>query len=224
MKKMEVWEKTFKKIGYDELKPDENIVKLVPFLKKNKCKNILDLGCGAGRHMVYLGKKGFHMTGLDISNSALNLTEKWLKKEKVKNYFLIKHDMTKIPFPNESFDGVISVNTIHHNPLNKIEKTVNEIERVLKKNGLVFITVNSTKDRKFRTGRKIEYNTYATPGSEHLPKLKGKVIHHFFDREGIERLFSVFKIIKIKEDIRDLNIKRKIKKNAHWLVLCQKIK
>jgi len=68
----------------------------------------------------------------------------------------------------------------------------------------------------------MEYNTYATPGSEHLPKIKGEIVHHFFDKSGIKRLFSQYKIIKIKEDIRDLNIEGKIKKNVHWVVLCQR--
>jgi SAM-dependent methyltransferase len=222
MKEKEIWERTWKKVGYDELNPDENVVSLVPFLKKNKVKKILDLGCGVGRHMIYLGKQGFFMVGSDISPTALKLTKEWLEREKLKNYFLVENDVTKLPFPKECFDTVLSINVIHHNPLNKIEKTTSEIERILKKGGIAVITVNSINDRKFGTGRKIEHNTYATLGSEHIPIIEGRVVHHFFDGKDVKKLFSKFKIIKIKEEIKDLGVKGKIKKSAHWLILCQK--
>ena len=221
MKEKEIWDSTWKMGGYDILKPDKNIVDLVKFLKRGKYKKILDLGCGAGRHMVYLGRQRFFMFGLDISPTALKLTRKWLKKEKLKNYFLIESDIIKLPFKKEYFDVVISVNVINHNPLNKIEKTVNEIERVLKKNGITFVIVNSIKDRKFGIGRKIEHNTYAVPCSEHIP---GSAIHHFFNKSDVKKLFSKFKIIKIKEEVKHARVKGKIKNSAHWLVLCQKIK
>jgi SAM-dependent methyltransferase len=222
MKVKKIWENTWKLIGYDELNPDENIINLVPFLKKKKCKIILDLGCGVGRHMIYLEKQDFFMIGSDISPTALKLTKEWLEKEKLKNYFLVENDITKLPFKKEYFDAVISVNVIHHNPLNKIEKTISEIKRILKKGGIAFITVNSINDRKFGTGRKIEHNTYATPGSEHIPIIEGRAVHHFFDEKDVKKLFLKFKIIKIKEEIKDLGVKGKIKKSAHWLILCQK--
>jgi len=236
---MQVWEKIYKEIGHKKivlilkskkykrileflLKPDKKVVRLVPIIKKRKYKKILDLGCGCGRHMVYLGKKKLSIVGLDISSTALKIAQKWLEEEKVKNYFLVEHDMIKLPFPDNHFDVIVSINVIHHNPLKKIRKTVNEIRRVLKKGGITLLTLSSTKDWKFGEGRKIEKNTYATPGSEHSPKVKGKIIHHFFDKSSVKKLFSKFKIIKLEEEIIDLNIEGIIKKNAHWVVLCQK--
>lgn len=59
MKPSKLWERAWKLRGYDELDSDRNIVKLVSFLKRKKFKRILDLGCGIGRHIVYLGKQGF---------------------------------------------------------------------------------------------------------------------------------------------------------------------
>src|ERR1700687_3763964 len=36
---------------------------------------VLDLGCGVGRHMVYLGGRGFRMAGVDISPTGIRLTQ-----------------------------------------------------------------------------------------------------------------------------------------------------
>ncbi len=40
---------------------------------------ILDLGCDAGRHLIYMAKQGFEAHGIDISETGLNLTKKGLK-------------------------------------------------------------------------------------------------------------------------------------------------
>src|SRR5262245_26278220 len=38
--------------------------------------NVLDLGCGVGRHMVYLGERGFRMAGVDISPTGIERARK----------------------------------------------------------------------------------------------------------------------------------------------------
>lgn len=222
MKPSKLWERAWKLRGYDELDPDRNIVKLVSFLKRKKYKRILDLGCGVGRHMVFLGKQGFFMAGLDISPTALRLTDKWMKKEGLKDYSLVKHDMVKLPFPDKSFDAVIGVHVIQHNKLKKIKETVNEIRRVLKVNGATFITLPSTKDRKFGLGKMVEHNTYLSPSSKTGAERGQATVHRFFDKDEAERLFSKFRIISIKEETRNLKINGKVKKGVHWIILCQK--
>jgi len=218
-----LWERAWKLRGYDELNPDRNIVKLVSYFKRKKFKRILDLGCGIGRHMVYLGRQGFYMVGLDISPTALKLADRWMKKEELKNYSLVKHDMVRLPFPDKSFDAVIGVHVIQHNKLYKIEKTVKEIRRVLKVNGATFITLPSTKDRKFGAGKIIEHNTYLSPHTITDAEKGQAAVHRFFDKDETKKLFSQFKTISMKEEIRDLKFKGRIKKSVHWLILCQKI-
>jgi len=202
------WGKLFKKGHFIWKKPNSQIKKLVPLLKKKKFRKILDLGCGSGRHMVYLGKKGFSMVGMDISSEALMVAQKWLEKEKIKNYVLIEHDMTELPFPNEHFDAVISINVIHHDKLKDIKETVNEIKRVLKKKGIAIINVASVENTKFGKGKRIEKNTYV--------QLRGKekgIPHHFFTEKEAKKIFSCF---KIKE------FKHLIELNAHWFIVAEK--
>lgn len=223
---MAYWNNLFKKGKIRWKDPDKAVIGLVPLLRKRKLKRILDLGCGAGRHVLYLCKKGFFVVGSDLSPTALALTQKWLKREKISRYCLVKHEMTKIPFPNEHFDTVISTNTIHHNELKKIKKTVSEIKRVLKVRGLVLVTLSSKKDYKFRIGKKLETDTYQSEG----------VIHHFFNEKGVKKLFSKFRMISIKERIELKpktqvihchmlrNIKEDKVQNVYWQVLAERVK
>ena len=226
MKQKEAWEYLFKKDRLEWTIPDVSVVNLVPLLKKRNFKRTLDLGCGSGRHMVYLGKRNFVVVGSDISPTGLSRAQKWLEKENIDNYCLVEHDMIKLPFPDEHFDVVVGINVIHHNHLKKIKQTVNEINRVLKKKGLVLVTLSSTGDYKFGIGKKLERNTYLSP--------KG-AIHHFFDEKGVRKLFDKFKIIDIKERVEVKNKKslahlpilKNIKKRnvtvVHWQVLAERL-
>lgn len=222
------WKKHLKSINKTNLKkwkkiPEKFIMNLVPILKKRKAKRILDLGCGLGRHLIFLSKKGFFVVGSDISPTALRIAKKQVKKERLKNCLLVKHDMTSIPFPKEHFDAVISMNVIHHNKLNSIKKTVREIRRVLKSNGLVALTLSSKKDRKYKKGKRIEKDTYdCSHMKEHA---EAGVLHHFFDKKGAKNLFSKFKMLKLKEVIKEYPEpppSKKKKRSVHWFIIAEK--
>ncbi len=62
---------------------------------------VLDIGCGAGRHSLYLQKKGLDVLGIDISPLAIQVCkERGLKKAKV-------IPIEEIKFPSDSFDTII---------------------------------------------------------------------------------------------------------------------
>ena len=51
-------------------KPSKEVVDSVPYLKKGA--RILDVGCGDGRHAIYLAKLGFKVDAFDLSQNAIN--------------------------------------------------------------------------------------------------------------------------------------------------------
>lgn len=48
------------------------------------------MGCGVGRHCVYLVNNGFNVVGVDISRSALRIAKRWAEKEMLTNVFFVQ--------------------------------------------------------------------------------------------------------------------------------------
>ena len=68
--------------------PPRELVDLVESGQVTPCKTI-DIGCGAGNYAVYLASRGFDVTGVDISSSAIALARESAKNRDVKCNFLI---------------------------------------------------------------------------------------------------------------------------------------
>jgi len=71
----------------------------------NKSVIILDVGCGTGRHSIELSKRGYQVTGIDLSDSQLVRAREKAEKQGL-NIDFLKHDARNLPFENE-FDLVI---------------------------------------------------------------------------------------------------------------------
>jgi len=85
-------------------KEAEFIIKVLDLPKKSK---ILDMPCGQGRHTVCLAKRGYLVTGVDLSKGLLDLAKKTATEQKV-NLPLVHGDMRKVKFYNE-FDAAINM-------------------------------------------------------------------------------------------------------------------
>ena len=66
----------------------------------NKSLKIIDIGCGTGRHSVELAKRGYKVTGIDLSDSQLARAKAKAKAQNLQIDFQ-KHDARKLPFENE---------------------------------------------------------------------------------------------------------------------------
>jgi len=84
---------------------------IIKNLKLKKGMEILDLGCGNGRHSIELAKKGHEVTAVDSSNPLLEYAKRKAVKEGIDIYSRIrflKRDMYQISF-TEKFDAAISM-------------------------------------------------------------------------------------------------------------------
>jgi cyclopropane fatty-acyl-phospholipid synthase-like methyltransferase len=191
---VQVWDQIFGQKGRVFTEPHEDMDAVAQLLKEEGARNILDLGSGTGRHVVYLAKRGFSVYGLDVSSHGVTRTEEWLSEEGLAADVRL-YDMTeKLPFAGDFFDAVISVQVVHHADVKTIKGIVREIERVIKKGGFVFITVPKLRNQA-STFRQIEPNTYVPlDGPERgLP-------HHYFTPEELKEFFAGFRTIDIHLD------------------------
>jgi len=96
---------------------------------------ILDVGCGKGFLLFDFTKvlPGIEVTGLDISPYALDHA-----KEEIKDRLQIG-TAAKLPYEDNSFDLVYSINTLHNLHNYDLDQALREIERVGKKHKYVCV-------------------------------------------------------------------------------------
>lgn len=96
---------------------------------------ILDVGCGKGFLLYDFTQviPGVEVRGIDISDYALKHAKDevrpWLRPGQASN----------LPFPEKSFDLVVSINTLHNLYCYDLEKALREIERVGKKHKFICV-------------------------------------------------------------------------------------
>jgi SAM-dependent methyltransferase len=189
-----VWEEIYKKRGFLALEPHPEIGTIADLFKREKVRRILDLGCGAGRHVTYFAERGYDVYGLDLSPTALEYTIKSLS-EKGLTARVTLHDMVTLPYDDAYFDAVISVKVIHHNRIGEIKKTIQEISRVLRARGLIWITVPMPKNEPSTTHKEIEPGTFMP-----LDGRERGLLHHYFKKEELLSVFEGFCVIDLHID------------------------
>jgi ubiquinone/menaquinone biosynthesis C-methylase UbiE len=206
---MKQWNEAFKKHGKIFLEPQEDMGKIVDIFKKHGAKKVLDLGCGTGRHTIYLAKNGFDVYGIDIAEEGIKIAKEWLSKEKLQADLRIGSIYERLPYEDSFFNAIISTNTIHHNKIENIRKAILEIERILKPGGLVFITFRKRKFRKFYPKSTIieryghQKSRYKVIDSRTYVPIEGGekgLIHYLFNKKLIHKEFKGFKNINIWAD------------------------
>ena len=110
----------------------------------NKKLKILDVGCGTGRHSVELAKRGYSVTGIDLSPQMLERAEQKAKEAKVEVKYQV-NDARDLPFVNE-FDLIIMLCEGGF-PLMETDEMnfeiLKNIEKGLRENGkVIFTTLN----------------------------------------------------------------------------------
>lgn len=102
---------------------------------------ILDIGCGKG-FMLYDFKElmpGATIAGIDISEYAIENAMPAVKS------FLRVVNAEKLPYSDKSFDLVVSINTIHNLPLERLKNALREIERVSRRYS--YITIDAWRNK-----------------------------------------------------------------------------
>lgn len=130
-----------RKCGYGGYKYDgrwKSVVKRMKgYYKLPDNAAIMDIGCGKG-FMLHDFKSlmpDVTVAGIDVSDYAIENAMPSVRP------FLKKASAEKLPYPDKSFDLVISINSIHNLPLERLKVSLREIQRVSKKHS--YITVDA---------------------------------------------------------------------------------
>jgi 2-polyprenyl-3-methyl-5-hydroxy-6-metoxy-1,4-benzoquinol methylase len=114
-------------------------------LEFDKSKHILDIGCGTGRHAIELAKRGYKVTGVDLSKAQLQRAKEKAKDAKVEVEFLQK-DARELEFENQ-FDMAIMLCEGGFSLMETDEMNFNILQngaKALKNHGkFIFTTLNA---------------------------------------------------------------------------------
>ncbi|OYT38252.1 hypothetical protein B6U82_00285 [Candidatus Pacearchaeota archaeon ex4484_31] len=141
MEQKKVWDAIAEQWYHFRQKPFRDIAKELEKLSEKEKGKILEIGCGNCRNLLVFAKKGFECYGLDFSEKMLEFAKLFYEKHKIK--VRLKLGVAeKLPYQNNFFDYCLSISLLHHlETKEKRRKAVEEMFRVLKPNGLAFVSV-----------------------------------------------------------------------------------
>lgn len=116
------------------------------FLTNLHGKKILDVGSGPGHDAQVFSESGLNVIGIDLSEKLLKIAS-----ERVKNAQFLKMDMRRLDFPNKSFDGVWAMASVQHLPKSSVAQALSEFRRVIKDDGLLYVSVTIGDGERFET-------------------------------------------------------------------------
>ena len=118
----------------------EFIPKIAEF-KYHYGEEVLEIGVGVGTDLMQYAKHGAIVSGIDLTQNAIDLTKRNFELKKLKYKYLESQDAENLSFADNSFDLVYSFGVLHHTP--NTDKAIKEVHRVLKQNGKAIIMLYS---------------------------------------------------------------------------------
>lgn len=193
----EQWNKYYTYRRYQVRYPDSSLVSFV-YRNFSVSDKILDLGCGAGRHVKFLAENGFEVYATDFSPNAVRVAKQILEDANLTAEITLG-TIDNIEYADNYFDGIICYGVFLYNDEEKILKAAKEIYRVLKDGAKAYIVLRNIYDYRYVNNSKI--SKYIALINEKDSKKsaysENGMLMYFFDKDEIERVFKDFSSIEI---------------------------
>jgi SAM-dependent methyltransferase len=154
---------------------------LIP-LRQSGVRTILELGCGTGNDAARLASEGYSVTAIDLSGEAIGQAQ---AKFGTKARFLEADITQPLPFPDGSFDAVMSNVAMHMFPDDVTRAVFAQVGRLVRAGGLFVFHVNSLEDRPLRArnlpARELEPDYVAEESGQTM---------HFFSEDYLRELLA----------------------------------
>lgn len=96
---------------------------------------VLFVGCGSGRDLEVVNKKGIECVGIDSSSSMISLAKKYCKSADLKIM-----DMRNLEFPKNYFSGIFCESALSHIKKSELLHTILGFSQILKRHGVALLT------------------------------------------------------------------------------------
>lgn len=184
---IEIWESKYKEIqaiwGFE---PSDSAIIAKDFFLDCEADEILIPGIGYGRNAKIFCDNGFNVTGIEISQTAIDLA-------KSKNGLDIKihhGSVTEMPFDNNVYDGIFCYALIHLLNLQERKKFIKDCYNQLKPNGHMIFTVISKKSSMYGKGKQLSKDRFEV--------MKGVGVF-FYDSDSVKDGFEDYGLVEFSE-------------------------
>lgn len=162
----------------------------------NVGKSVLDCGAGGPMPPLFIfSEHNYIVSGIDISDESILLSQSFQKDNNV-DLNIIKGDMRKLPYSNETFGCAFSYSTIFHMMKTDVESALKEMTRVLKKKGIMYFNLLSTKSDALGMGNDIGNNEIEQVEPDEV------ILHSYYDDCEIDEYLKSIGLTIIKKIIR----------------------
>ena len=206
----EFWESSFRdKQEMWGLEPADSAIAAVDLFRKNGLTKILIPGFGYGRNAQLFNDNGFDVTGIEISETAIDLA----KKNYGDHLKIYNGSVSAMPFDNEIYDGIFCYALIHLLSVKDRAKLIEDCYDQLRPDGyMVFIAISKS-DIQYGDGNEISKDTFET---------RHGVTLFFYDSDSIKKEFGKFGLIESKEiNEPAMNVDNKPSRKF-WQITCKK--
>ena len=177
--------------------PSDEFLPVALKWREQGCKEVLDLGCGKGRHALFLAELGFNVTAVDLSPEGVDQLQAAAKKRNLDGSItILVCDMLSIPFEENSFDAVLGFHSLYHTDYAGLKTVVEKITGVLRESGRLYITFNSKSNPSFQAVDNEVVDEYTI--IRHYGMEDG-IPHTFLDYDDIIELLADYQILKIQQ-------------------------
>lgn len=205
----EFWEASFieKQMMWGFEPSDSAILTKDFFLEKN-VKDILVPGIGYGRNAKVFMDNGIDVTGIEISQTAINLA-----RQSGLDMNIFHGSATDMPFDNKLYGGIFCYALIHLLDHREREKFIQDCYDQLKPGGYMIFTTVSKKAPMYGMGVQLDTDYF---------EIMDRVKMFFYDADSIQQDFANYGLVEISEiDEPGKNIKNKPSLNF-LIVKCKK--
>ncbi|MFF2532337.1 class I SAM-dependent methyltransferase [Brevibacillus sp. NPDC058079] len=141
-----------------------------------KRSQVFEIGCGTGDLGQFLIDNNHEVTGIDLSDEAILRAKEAVPKGK-----WFSHDIRNpLPLEDHSFDVIIASLSLHYFEDSQLTIITNELERVIKKDGVFVFRINSTNDQ--------EANN-----------MNNSINRRYFSKEEMDQWLSNWKVLEVGE-------------------------
>ena len=158
-------------------------------LREAGVRTVLELGCGTGNDAVRLAGEGYSVTAVDVSGEAIGQAQARFGSLA---RFMVADVTRRLPFPDGSFDAVMSNVALHMFPDQVTRGVFAQVGRLVRPGGLFVFHVNSLQDRPLRAralpARELE--------PDYVAEQSGQTMH-FFSEAYLRELLAGWQQVQL---------------------------